>query len=168
MQKAAFRKPLIHLKKAPHHRITLTYTPSSSKIVLLKIISMYKIETVDFGIKITFKGFLYEDEMVKWSEELNLILDALPDHFSILVDMRDLKTLVPESKLVLEEAQRSYRDRLIRSATIVSREFTSMQVKKIGNRSGVNESKIFINSSKDFHWEQTALNWILNGERIAS
>ncbi len=45
---------------------------------------MYKIEKKNYGFKITFEGFIKEDEMKKWVEESKVILKTAPSSFGFL------------------------------------------------------------------------------------
>lgn len=52
---------------------------------------MYKIEKKDYGFKLTFGGFIAEDEMKKWVEESKTALLTAPKSFGVIVDMRTLQ-----------------------------------------------------------------------------
>lgn len=124
---------------------------------------MYKIETKDYGIKLTFADFIIRKEIEEWSEKIILFLDQLPDRFGMLIDMRELKPLPVECQEIMEKTQLKFKTRVVRSATIVNNIITDMQFKRIGKKTGVNSHKIFIDASKVDNWEEIGVNWIVNG-----
>lgn len=124
---------------------------------------MYKIEQKDYGIKLIFSGFIRKTEMESWSEEMIDLLTILPPKFGILVDMTGLKPLPVESQEALTKTQTIFKEKVIRSATVTNIDFTDMQFKRLGQISGVNDTKKFLNSSKSPDWESLSLDWITNG-----
>ncbi len=124
---------------------------------------MYKIEIKDYGFKVTFSDFLHKEDVQGYKDELGKTLDALPEKFGILVDMRTMKPLAPESQETLTSSQKLVSDRLTRSATIVDSAIINMQFKRLSKKSGVIDSKRFIDASKVPDWEKKAVDWIKNG-----
>jgi hypothetical protein len=123
---------------------------------------MYKLEKTDYGFKIVFEGFIQPDEMRDWYEESKKALESVSGSFTVMVDMRKMKTLPPDSKAILEEGQRYYISKGgIGSAVIASDVITKEQQKNIGVKSGVGENEVYIDGSQP-DWEQKALDWLIN------
>ena len=124
---------------------------------------MFKMEKAEYGIKIVFDGFIQADEMREWVEESKKLIESMPETFKVMVDMRNMKTLPPETKKILEEGQRYYVEHGgIGSAVIASNVITKEQQRNIGVRSGVGPREVYIDAS-DPDWEEKALNWLLHG-----
>ncbi len=124
---------------------------------------MYSIEKTDYGFKLVFEGFIQADEMRKWYEESKKALESVSEKFKVLVDMRKMKTLPPDAKVILEEGQRYYVEKGgIGSAVIASDVITKEQQRNIGVRSGVGPREVYIDGSQP-DWEQKALDWLVKG-----
>jgi hypothetical protein len=123
---------------------------------------MYKIERTHYGFEIVFEGFIQASEMKDWYEESKKVLEDESGGFHVMVNMRKMKTLPPDAKVILEEGQRYYISKGgIRSAVIVSDVIIKEQQKNIALRSGVNKFEQYIDGSKS-DWEQKALDWLIN------
>ncbi len=121
---------------------------------------MYKIEKKNYGLKLTFEGFIQSEEIQEWSKEMVDLLENMPDTFGMLIDMRRLKPLPAESQMAMETVQKLFAKRVQRSATIVDNVITNMQFKRIGKKTGVNQTKIYIDASKSNDWETAGRLWI--------
>lgn len=123
---------------------------------------MYKIEKTDYGFRLEFEGFILPEEMREWYEESKKNLEGVSGEFTVMVDMRKMKTLPPESKAILEEGQRYYiSNGGVGSAVIAYDIITKEQQRNIGMRSGVSDSEVYIDGSQP-DWEQKALDWLVN------
>ena len=123
---------------------------------------MYKIEKTDYGFRLEYEGFILADEMREWLEDCKKALEDVSGEFTVMVDMRKMKTLPPDAKKILEEGQRYYASKGgIRSAVITSDVITKEQQRNIGVRSGVTEFEKYIDGSQP-DWEQKALDWLVN------
>ena len=124
---------------------------------------MYKIEKTDYGFKLVFEGFIQADEMREWYEETKKSLENVTEEYKVMVDMRNMKTLPPESKAILEEGQRYHVEKGGRgSAVVVNNVITKEQQRNLGMKSGVGPREVYIDGSEP-DWEQKALNWLLHG-----
>jgi hypothetical protein len=124
---------------------------------------MYKIEKTDYGFRLEFEGFIQAGEMQEWYEQSKKALESVSEEFKVLVDMRKMKTLPPDAKVILEEGQRYYVDKGgIGSAVIASDVITKEQQRNIGVRSGVGPREVYIDAS-DPDCEQKALDWVTKG-----
>lgn len=124
---------------------------------------MYKIEQQSYGLKLTFAGFIREAEMITWQAEIFPLLELLPPSFGMLIDMSEMEAMPSKSQEILMATQKTFKPRIKRSATVTKSAITNIQSKRIGNKSGVNETKIFIDATHTPDWEEQAINWIKNG-----
>ena len=119
-------------------------------------------ERKPYGFKLTFEGFVTKEEIIDYIKYLKNYLNETSGNFGIVVDMRTMKPLAPESQEALTESQKLVSDRLTRSATVVSdNAIIQMQFKRLSKKSGVADTKRFIDASSDINWEKTAENWIV-------
>lgn len=123
---------------------------------------MYKIEKKDFGIQISFTGFIVKEEMQLYKDELKDLLKTLPDKFGIVMDMRAMKPLPTESQDILNSDPELVASRLTRSVTLVNSALVSMQSKRMSKASLTNETKRYLDPEKTPNWEQLARDWIVN------
>lgn len=123
---------------------------------------MYKIEVTDFGFKTTFSGHLPKEEAQGYKDELLSLMSSLPEKFGILVDMRELRPLGPESQAIITSSQGLVADRLTRSATVVNSTILFMQFRRISKESHVIDTKRFVDASKTTDWESVSRNWIVD------
>ncbi len=125
---------------------------------------MYKMERKNYGYKLTFSDFVNTTEIESYMKELKSYMDIHPGDFGIMVDMREMKPLAPESQQALTSSQKLVADRLTRSATIVNdNAIIKMQFKRLSKQSGVVDTKRFIDASSSPNWERLAENWIEKG-----
>ncbi|MDW3192897.1 MAG: hypothetical protein R8G66_11050 [Cytophagales bacterium] len=122
---------------------------------------MYEIELTDFGFKVIFSGHLAPEQAQGYKDELARILPSLPEKFGILVDMRELKPLGPESQAIITSSQGLVAERLTRSATVVNSTILFMQFRRLSKASHVIDSKRFVDASKTSDWEWVARKWIV-------
>lgn len=125
---------------------------------------MYKIEKKHYGYRLTFDGFIKEDEMKQWVEESRQVLQTAPKEFGVFVDMRTLKPLPPESQKYMEEGQKSYKTKgMIRSVVILASAVTKLQFKRIAKETGIYEWERYLDVDTTPNWEQVGLDWIQHG-----
>jgi len=123
---------------------------------------MYKVEQKSYGVKLTFAGFLREAEMQSWQSEMLNLLNELPESFGMLIDMREMTAMPAKSQEILIATQKVFKPKVIRSATVTNSIITDIQSKRIGSKSGVNDTKKFINAIEITDWENKAVDWIEN------
>ena len=122
---------------------------------------MYKIEKTDYGFKTVFEGFIQADEMRDWFEESKKKLESASGDFTVMVDMRKMKTLPPDAKKVVEEGQRYYESKgATGAAVIVNDVIIREQQRNIAARSGLGENEMYIDGSQH-DWEKIALDWLM-------
>lgn len=126
---------------------------------------MYKIEKTNFGVKLTFEGFIRRDEMAKWVEESKQILRTVPSKFGVLVDMRNLKPLPQDAQNEMEKGQKLYKEKgMQRSAVVLANTLIALQFKRIAKETGIYEWERYIDASKVQNWEDIAIKWIVKAE----
>lgn len=109
---------------------------------------MKSIEKTRYGFKLTFGGFIREDEMREFYNEWLVALELSPAKFHVVVDMRTLKPISKAAQEIMEEIQKSgKRSGAERSAVILSSAITKIQFKRIGKETGTYEFERYIDSS---------------------
>ncbi len=122
---------------------------------------MYKIETKDYGYKLTLSDIIYEDEMKQWLEESKSKLRLAPKTFGIFVDMRALKPLPSNSQKYMEEGQKLYKEKgMQRSVVILANATLKMQFKRIARETGIDAWERYIDEQSTPNWEQAGIAWL--------
>jgi hypothetical protein len=122
---------------------------------------MYTIEKMPYGMKLTFGGFIDAQEMKKWNDELATILSRFSSKFNVLVDMRTLKPLPPESQEIMVTGQAACKKKgMERSCVVLDNTTTTIQFKRLGKESGIYNYERYIDASANPAWEQTAIKWL--------
>ena len=123
---------------------------------------MYKIEKTDYGFRLEYEGFIQADEMKQWLEDCKKALEDVSGEFTVMVDMRKMKTLPPDSKAILEEGQKYFISKGGKGSAVIARDtITKEQQKNIAMKSGVRNTEVYIDGSQP-DWEQKALDWLVN------
>ncbi len=126
---------------------------------------MYKIEKIPFGFKMSFGGFITEDEMNNWVNDSKKALLLKPLNFGVYVDMRTLKPLPPESQKIMQGGQKLYKMAgMKRSVVILNDAVTTMQFKRIAKETGIYQWERYINAKEKSNFELLAVNWLTKGE----
>ncbi|MDW3194686.1 MAG: hypothetical protein R8G66_20070 [Cytophagales bacterium] len=124
---------------------------------------MYKIERQNYGVKLTFDGFIEPEEMQAYKDEFRAMLDLLPSKFGLLGDVRNMKPLPPESQAILSAHPEWTADRIVRSATVIDSALVKMQTRRLTKEWKQDEAKRYIDASKHLDWEVVAEKWLLEG-----
>ncbi len=125
---------------------------------------MYKVEQKDYGIKLTFEGFIAPEEMSAYKKEFKTVLDRLPPQFGLMADMRYMKPLCSECQEIFSANPEWTANRIVRSATIFTSALTKMQVRRLATEWKMNDSKRYFDAAKHSNWEQLAENWLKTGQ----
>lgn len=125
---------------------------------------MFEIDITDFGFKVTFSGHMSKENAQTYKDALPSIIKNLPEKFGILVDMRELKPLGPESQAIMTSSQELVHHRLTRSVTVVNSPILAMQFRRLSKKSHVLDTKRFLDASKMPDWESVSRSWIVNAE----
>jgi hypothetical protein len=122
---------------------------------------MYKIEVKDFGYKLTFSGYIQENEMKNWVEESMKALSKAPVSFNVFVDIRNIMTLSEESKMHMLKGQRLFKAKgMVRSVVIIDNIIVKLQFKQIAQETGIYDWERYIDASAIEDWEKAGINWI--------
>lgn len=125
---------------------------------------MYRIEKENFGYRLTFSGFIREDEMLEWVKESEKAVIGAPKDFGVLIDMKDLKPLPEGSQRHMQDGQKIYKKKgMSRSAVIVNGATTKMQFQRIAKETGIYDWERYIDSSSTVDWEKIAIDWVSSG-----
>jgi len=123
---------------------------------------MFKIEKADYGIRLTFGGFIKKEEMAQWVAESQKVLPSLPSKFGVFVDMRDLKPLPPDAELEMQKGQKAFKQKgMERSVVILSNAITTMQFKRIATETGIYQWERYIDASVSGDWEEKGKKWVV-------
>ena len=126
--------------------------------------SMYKIEHVDIGFKLTFAGIVTKEDLAHWFEESRRALTMCKKPFGVIVDMRNLDLLPPDVQAEIVKGQMLYRNGgLQRSAVVLSDPILTMQSMRLAKESGIYNYERFIDASSDTQWEKHAEDWVAFG-----
>jgi hypothetical protein len=124
---------------------------------------MFKTEKVDYGVKLTFGGFIKKEEMAQWVLEAEKIISLLPSKFGVFVDMRDLKPLPHDAELEMQKGQKLFKQKgMERSVVILSNAVTTMQFKRIAQETGIYQWERYIDASKTTNWEESGKKWLVS------
>ena len=124
---------------------------------------MLKTEKVDYGVKLTFAGFIKKEEMAQWVLEAEKIISTLPSKFGVFVDMRDLKPLPHDAELEMQKGQKLFKQKgMERSVVILSNAVTTMQFKRIAQETGIYQWERYIDASKATNWEESGKKWLVS------
>ena len=128
--------------------------------------SMYKIERKSSGYLLTFGGFIDQDEMARWVEESrSVLLSETKSQFGVIVDMRTLSPLTPDTQELMVKGQQLYKDKgMKRSAVVLNNPMTTMQFKRLAKESGIYAFERYIDASKTANWSGAAVAWVRDGK----
>lgn len=125
---------------------------------------MYSIDKKPYGYLLTFSGKIDVDEMQKWVDESKRVLQSAPSKFGVVVDMREMKLLSPESQSIMEKGQKEFKLKgLERSCVILASQLLTTQFKNIAKETGIYSFERYINADQNSSWESQAEAWIKSG-----
>jgi hypothetical protein len=103
--------------------------------------------------------------MKNWLEESKKVLESALGSFKLLIDMRDLKPLPEDSKAIMQEGQKLYKQKgMVRSCVILKGATIKMQFTRIAKESGIYAFERYIDSTASADWMTKAMNWLLKEE----
>ncbi len=125
---------------------------------------MYTIERQPYGFRLVFGGFIKREEMSQWVKEAERHLATQTVPFGVLVDMRELKPLPPDSQSVMEGGQKLFKMKgMQRSAVALQNAVITLQFKRIAQESGIYAWERYLDASKTPNWQTKAIAWIVSG-----
>jgi hypothetical protein len=91
------------------------------------------------GYLLTFAGLIDAAEMTAWAKEAtDLLAHEKEKSFCVIVDMRDLKPLLPDAQAVMVAAQHKFAEKgMTRSSVIVNNPVTVGQFRRLAKESGI-------------------------------
>ncbi len=126
---------------------------------------MYKIERKTSGYLLTFGGVITKDEMKNWVTESKAALaKEASTSFGVIVDMRTLAPLPPDTQELMVGGQQLYKQKgLKRSVVVVNNNVTAMQFKRLAKDSGIYQWERYIDASSTSNWTNVAVSWVRDG-----
>ena len=126
---------------------------------------MYKIERKSSGYLLTLAGTVETDEMQKWVDESKMALTReTATSFGVIVDMRNLAPLPPETQELMVQGQKLYMDKgMKRSAVAVNNKVTALQFKRLAKESGIYQWERYVDASSTPDWAGVAIKWVVDG-----
>jgi len=126
---------------------------------------MYDIQSTNYGFKLTFAGFIKEEEMKQWAAEFKQAVDKLPRKFQVFVDMRHLNPLPKEAQPHMEDGQKHARQKgMERSVVIIDNVITKLQFVRIAKETGIYQWERYIDASSVSDFEKVGLDWLLKAK----
>jgi hypothetical protein len=123
---------------------------------------MYRIDTTEYGFRLTFGGLMASDEMASWVRDFDKAVGHPTEQFTVFVDMRTLVPLRPDAKELMVEGQRLALERgMVRSVVILANPATTQQFRRIAGESGILGHERYIDASSEPEWEKLGLDWLL-------
>jgi hypothetical protein len=126
---------------------------------------MYEVEQTAYGLRLKLDGYVGEDEMTAYCEEVRAEADRQRGSFGVVADMRGATAMPDESASELKELM-AYCDRqgLERAAGVFESTTTAMQTQRLAeNVNHADGNAVFIDASETDDWESVALDWVKNG-----
>jgi hypothetical protein len=126
---------------------------------------MYRIEKKPYGYRMLFSGFIKNDEMKAWAQEVKATLAApQAKEFGVFVDMRDLKPLDDAAKATMVEGQLIFKDKgMVRSVVILNSPILTMQFKRLAKESGIYQWERYVDASVVSDFEKVGEDWVGKG-----
>jgi hypothetical protein len=125
---------------------------------------MYENEPAEYGYKMTFGGFIDDEEMRAWASEVTDTLDQTPAEWHCYVDMRPLETMSAEGQQRMSEVKRECHDcGLTRVATVVSSPTVRLQFEQMSDGTGGSENDRYLDAQTTDEPEATAIAWVKDG-----
>lgn len=125
---------------------------------------MYKIEKTDYGIKLTFSGFVNAEELTRWAQEVGEVSKPMQKGYCVLLDLRGMAPLSPEACDVMSKVQRrAIKAGMARAALILDNPITSMQFKRLGRQLPIGQIERYIDSTSTPNCEKVATDWLRKG-----
>lgn len=125
---------------------------------------MYRIESADYGYKITFIGKIKANEMARWVRESNRMLSKRDTGFCVFWDMRDMETLSASAMENLHTGQELYRKRgMDRSVAVYGDTGLAGKFKRIALDTGNYDRERHIDTTIRSDWELSGLDWVTMG-----
>jgi hypothetical protein len=125
---------------------------------------MYKIEKTNYGLKLTFTGFVDAEEMSRWAREVQEISRPMKKGFCVLLDLRGMAPLAPDAWEVMQKShRRAMKAGMARSALVLDDPITTMQMKRLARQTAIDQLERYIDSRSNPKWEEVVMDWLIRG-----
>ncbi len=125
---------------------------------------MYRIETTDYGFRITATGIFDKGEADRLREDVLEVFSHATGPFSIIVDVRGRVPLDAEAAEAMANLHKTaVLVSLQRAAIIVDSPVIKGQARQITHKAGTTGIDRVIDASCTPDWEHQATNWAANG-----
>ena len=125
---------------------------------------MYRIEITDYGVRFTLRGFVDQQEILRWAVDVRESTKSLAKGFCIFLDMRGMQPLPPDACNVMEKAQQAaIKAGMKRAVQVVDDPITRIQFKRLARRTGISGIERQIDPSTVPDWERAAMDWLIVG-----
>jgi hypothetical protein len=121
-----------------------------------------KVEETSYGYKVMFGGGLLARDAAGalLSEIKRVIRPGSP--FALMADMRESRAFPAEAQEILKLVILHLRDAgMERNACILSSTIATLQARRLGRETGVDETSRYFDASAEPDWERIALDWLL-------
>lgn len=130
---------------------------------------MYSIEKTDYGLKITFTDIIEEYEIKRWLHKSRVLIANMNAPFCVLIDMSDIISISHSARKVIMDAQKEFKAAgMKRSAVLFHDPVTVLQFQKLAKESGIDQWERYFDVSNTEDVEESALQWLLDGEYNSS
>lgn len=120
-----------------------------------------KVEETSYGYKVMFGGFLERNAAGALLSEIKSVIRP-GSAFALLVDMRESRAFAAEAQEILKLAILHCRDAgMERNACILNSTIATLQARRLGRETGVDETSRYIDASAEPDWERIALDWLV-------
>jgi hypothetical protein len=121
-----------------------------------------KVEETSYGYKVMFGGFLERNAAGALLSEIKSVIRPRGSAFALMVDMRESRAFAAEAQETLKLAILHCKDAgMERNACILSSAIATLQARRLGRETGVDETSRYIDASAEPDWERIALDWLL-------
>lgn len=126
---------------------------------------MYKIDKQQAGYVLTFSGKIGAEEMQRWHDESKFSIESnTSNSFGVVIVMKDLEPLDPETSEIMKKGQKLYKEAgMKRSAVILNSQKVCDQFKLIAIQTGIYKTERYIDASENPDFKEKAINWVSKG-----
>jgi hypothetical protein len=121
-----------------------------------------KVEETSYGYIVRFPGILERNSAGALLSELKNVIRPRGSAFALLVDMRESRAFSAEAQEILKLAILHCKDAgMERNACILNSAIATLQARRLGRETGVDDTSRYIDASARPDWERVALDWLV-------
>jgi anti-anti-sigma regulatory factor len=125
---------------------------------------MYENRQTEYGFKMNFSGFIDDQEMEEWADEVARAHPSTPAEWHCYVDMRDLETMSETGQQRMAEIKSEcHNEGLTRVAVLVESPTVRLQFEQMSDGTGGSERDRYLDAKTTDKPEQTAVQWVSDG-----